>query len=289
LINCPGAEHGFSFFTNSSGSYRHWDNSSAYISSVFPQNLTDVFTSATNVSGGTVSGTFDIQYRKYVQVSDQNVSKTLSDGTVVLPPYIDQGKPQTNGVESLYTLLVLEDDFLAIEGLVVDMKQGGVGFRNHTVPADVADGVSWSEDLLWMAPETVCVDSNLTLDFQVGGFTTTQLILVDRGGFVNLQSDYPFLDFADPQSNPMLKERAHKMAVLNNYNILLYFNGTRNHSFIGKEYNFGNDTNFDPGQVSVQIPSAGPLVPGTGLLDSLFSFFPDKPINYLDISRLILS
>ncbi|KAL0941987.1 uncharacterized protein CTRU02_204750 [Colletotrichum truncatum] len=54
----------------------------------------------------------------------------------------------------------------------------------------------------------------------------SKLRLTDRGGFVNLNTTYPYYDHANAQSNPDLVARAYKAAYLNNVWTMMYFNVT---------------------------------------------------------------
>ncbi|KAL1995994.1 hypothetical protein VTN49DRAFT_529 [Thermomyces lanuginosus] len=128
---------------------------------------------------------------------------------------------------------ILADDYLAIEGLVVDMKNGGIGFRNHSAPPRTPYGSTWSEDLLFIEPETRCVDTNLTLDFSLPRFTSEEnigtyvdLVLTDRGGFANLDLSYPNYSVTNTQQNPQLWDRAYKGAWINNVWSMFFMNVT---------------------------------------------------------------
>ncbi|KAM7209917.1 hypothetical protein V8F06_014699 [Rhypophila decipiens] len=52
--------------------------------------------------------------------------------------------------------LVLEPGYHVREGVIINANDGGLGFRNHTVPLDppMIDGASWEEDIMWMEPQT---------------------------------------------------------------------------------------------------------------------------------------
>lgn len=89
------------------------------------------------------------------------------------------------------------------------------------------------EDLLFLEPETVCVDTNLTLDLTMtSGLESTNLamdsyVLTDCGGFSNLVQSYPEVDLTDAQANnPDLYGRAYKSARLNNDYTAAYLNVT---------------------------------------------------------------
>jgi len=128
--------------------------------------------------------------------------------------------------------LVMNDEVQLVEGLVVDMVNGGVGFRNHTFPPGFQNTVTWTEDLLFVEPETVCVNSNLTVDYNIVQSANASysavgnLVLTDRGGFANLQHTYPAPNMTDPQSNLDLWTRAYAAAWWNNYYSALYYDIT---------------------------------------------------------------
>lgn len=134
-----------------------------------------------------------------------------------------------------------------------DTKAGGIGFRNHTVPEGLPHGATWSEDLLFIEPETVCVDTNLTLDFYIPETSLSSdmsetLVLTDHGGFANLDKHYPEYDRNDTQANPDLWGRAYKAAWMNNAWTMMYLNITRPNpgafsyldSQIGKRFPIGD-------------------------------------------------
>jgi hypothetical protein len=89
------------------------------------------------------------------------------------------------------------------------------------------------EDILFIEPETVCVDTNLTLDFTIvpsPNATTlslvTGVVLTDRGGFTNMNHTYPEIDLTNPQNNSDLYGRAYRAAWLSNSFTALYYNVT---------------------------------------------------------------
>lgn len=120
--------------------------------------------------------------------------------------------------------------------------------------------VTWEEDLLFIEPETVCVDTNLTLDFEISnepGILSyiTGLVLTDRGGFIDPDHAVPSFDRGDPQKNPDLYGRVYYAAWLSNTYLALHydvtgpFNGTDGlgplsavRSFIGKTYSMSAST-----------------------------------------------
>ncbi|KAJ6585511.1 hypothetical protein B0H19DRAFT_1109875 [Mycena capillaripes] len=132
--------------------------------------------------------------------------------------------------------LILRNGIFAVEGAIVDMDNPGIGFRNHTFPADMPQGGVWSEDILWLEPATACVDTNLTLDYLLSDGTPAEPFnLTDRGGFFNLTHDYPAFKW-DGQ-NIDLWHRAYRGAVLSNFASMGFFNNlTRNESQYGRTF-----------------------------------------------------
>lgn len=133
------------------------------------------------------------------------------------------------------------------------MKNGGIGFRNHSAPAFRPYGSTWTEDLLFVVPDTVCVDTNLTLDFVIARTRSEELLakntvykpeLVDRGGFVNLNKTYPSWVIGDVQSNPSLWYRAYRGAWLQNAYTMAYMNVTtfNNETTKTKAFSYLNST-----------------------------------------------
>ncbi|KAH0845116.1 hypothetical protein AYO21_01623 [Fonsecaea monophora] len=216
--NCPNSPETITYFTNATGEYFSAD----YYDSHVPQYVIDVFGSGLATQPKSVSSIWDIQSRSYTwsQIND-NPSALVADNGSAYP---------VTAYRQISTM-VLEDDYLAIEGLVVDMKNGGIGFRNHSAPPVSPFGSAWSEDLLFVEPESVCVDTNLTLDFTIPVYTSfgrqvSDLVLTDRGGFANLIQKYPLWDREDTQKNPDLYLRAYKAAWINNAWSMAFMNVT---------------------------------------------------------------
>lgn len=87
----------------------------------------------------------------------------------------------------------------AREGVIVDSKNGQVGFRHHRTPNNVGVGAEWEEDLLFLQPATECVDTNLTLEFRIPpdgglGSNMANLTLIDNGGFSRFITEYPTMN-----------------------------------------------------------------------------------------------
>jgi hypothetical protein len=283
LLNCPGSYAGYDTISNATGEYAIPDGPDVYMSSTIASNITEAFTSATN-SSRTISSVFDIQYRLFTIWGNSTQPNETQ--------WIDQGRPQTKGQYQYFQSFILNDRYEAVEGLIVDTKAGGIGFRNHSMPPSSDTGYEWTEDILWIEPDTVCVNTNLTLDFTMalsprGAISAN---ITDRGGFVHLPTDYPYLDLNHSQMDPMLYARAWKGAALSNMNLLIYFNQTRGHSYIGKKYGIG-DTFLDlisPNQLSVQQFADGIFMPTPLFFDvtNLDNFSnPNGVQRYFDISR----
>lgn len=166
-----------------------------------------------------VSSIFDIQWRSQVNASD---------------PYGSEGWYLKSGYRQI-DLVTLDPAIRLVDGLIVDAQNGGIGFRNHTVPVPVHEyGSTWSEDILFIEPETQCVDLNVTFDFQLSLLDTTRFVvrdlaLTDRGGFSALSRTSPNLSLpkhSNGQGPLDLRERAYKAAWANNFLTLVYFNAT---------------------------------------------------------------
>lgn len=179
-----------------------------------PQNLTEVFQSGLENLPTTVSSSFDIEWRSY------NIE---SPESAVHPSRYAVGAYRH--IESL----LLRDGYHIVEGLVVDNKNFGIGFRNHTTPSPLKYGAHWSEDLLFIEPHTECVSTNLTIDYTLPTSNTSYIkdvALTDRGGFANLNQTYPYYDRSEPQKTPDLLGRAYKAAFLFNSYTMMYMNIT---------------------------------------------------------------
>ena len=181
-----------------------------------PQSILDIYSSGTSGLTTTVSNHFEIQWRQY---------KTIG------LDFFNNGSAFTEGTFRPVQSMVLNNAVQPVEGLIVDMKNGGIGFRNHTIPTGLKNGAAWTEDLLFIEPESICVNTNLTLDFTVALgadtlYAVSKLSLVDRGGFVNLNITEPQYGLGDPQKNPGLHRRAYKAAWISNVLTMFYLNVT---------------------------------------------------------------
>ena len=165
-----------------------------------------------------VSSVFDIQWRNYIDIAQEG-----SKDVFVKPAF-----------RQLDTL-ILDGGIKPFEGLIVDMETGSIGFRNHTIPKNhFTHGTRWTEDILFVEPETQCVDLNFTIDFEIPRGTLPEeyavnLRLTDHGGFSRLR-DYPAPDinqvYANGQDDLDLEKRALDAGWLNNFLTMVFFNKT---------------------------------------------------------------
>lgn len=181
-----------------------------------PTSLSEMFQSGLTRLPPTMSSMFDIQWRSYAI----NVDEKKNNGS----PFLVGNYKQVDN-------LLLRDGYMVVDGLIVDNKNGGIGFRNHTIPAPhLKYGGLWTEDLLFIEPSTKCVDTNITVDFTIPDYsynsTMGNVRLTDHGGFSKLNTTYPQYDRSDPQKNPDLYGRAFKAAFLHNAYTMLLLNVT---------------------------------------------------------------
>jgi hypothetical protein len=135
------------------------------------------------------------------------------------------------------------------------------------LPPSSEFGYAWSEDLLWLEPETACTNLNISFNYEMPlpGYSDRYIkgSLVDRGGFVNLESKRStiqlHLNRTNTQDEPKLLEKSWKTAALTNAITLELLNKTRdywNRSFVGKQYPLNqiltlwDDADVDPLWVS---------------------------------------
>ncbi|KAG0634524.1 hypothetical protein HOY80DRAFT_928632 [Tuber brumale] len=230
-MDCPGTFGGYTIFINETGEYiRRPDNGSIDIN--IPRNISEIFKSGTNEHGNLISGPFDVQHRLFRNVKDSDVRKKYNNSVS-----INRGKAHTEGVSALLRSVILEDSFLLVEGLIVDAKNGGVGFRNHSAPPGLRYGGTWEESLLWVEPVSRCVNNNLTIEFTiVGDQEIDNVRLTDRGGWVNLAHDRPNFNHSNSQVDIQLRKRAYKGAWMTNVIGAWFHNVTRNMTSFGKSY-----------------------------------------------------
>lgn len=85
------------------------------------------FTSAKRAS--TIASILDIQFRNWYQRARS---------------YVDDNLLQACGGFIPLRTTLLSDSYVLVEGLVVDAIDGGIGFRNHTIPHGLRLGARWS-------------------------------------------------------------------------------------------------------------------------------------------------
>lgn len=230
LIDCPGQNQGFNF----SGDYdpdHYYSNDKAWISSAVPTNITKIFSSGSHGNRNLVASAFDIEYRSFVQAANSTFQQELRGLE------IDQGRKRTQALFRMYESLITKDQVNIVDGLIVDTKVGGIGFRNHTVPIDPGEGSEWTEGLLWIQPETVCVSTNMSIEYTITvSVGENNAFLMDRGGFSGLAIDPPLINFNDTQTRPELFARAHKGATCNNSNLMKLMGISKNKTAIGTLY-----------------------------------------------------
>lgn len=181
-----------------------------------PNVLRDIFSSGTAGRPTTISNFFDIEWRQLSTVSID---------------HFDGGTKQTVGQYRQLDSFILQDDYRVLEGLVVDAREGGIGFRNHTLPTGTNRGGTWTEDLLFVEPKVSCVNTNLTFDFEVTSnyselSAIRNFVITDRGGFADLDTSYSVPDRTLSQDNPALQERAYDAAFLHNAHTMMIYNVT---------------------------------------------------------------
>lgn len=273
-MNCPGSEGDYGSSYNRKG--ERVDNG-GYISTTISKNITDAFTSATKESDyATIASIFDIQYRSFYNFGNATAP---SSG-----PWFDKGEPRTQGATSFFESMILNDDIKAVEGLLVDTVKGGIGFRNHTLPPENHFGTEWFEDILWLEPDTVCVDFNVSLDYTLDSSAIGSLNarLSDRGGFTGLIDEYPEFDLSKSQTDPLLWQRAWKGAELTIFNMLVQLNVTEVPKTIGTTYPVDTFGGYKPAQVSTVAygeSSTGAILPYPLTLQDPLS------VNYSSLSN----
>ncbi|KAH6696819.1 hypothetical protein F5X68DRAFT_257152 [Plectosphaerella plurivora] len=209
-INCPAQYQGVDFVEVEDGTFQSvkTDNSST-INTTVPANYTAMFSSATDDPGNTLSGLFDVQFRRW---------------TVGIVDIIDHGAPLVGAESRAIELLIPQNDTIIKEGVIVDVRDNpGIGYRNHTVPLGLPHGGTWSEDISWIEPVSACVDTNLSIEIDIRAVMDSflpeeHIYLVDRGAFRDLDltalESRPWLD----NQTLDLPGRAYKAARM--YNVL---------------------------------------------------------------------
>jgi hypothetical protein len=182
-------------------------NADSTINLTIPENYTTMLSSATSDLGNTVSGLFDIQYRRW-RLDRWEIQ--------------DKDQPFVRGDSRYIQSLITQEKIVLVEGLVVDMRNNpGIGFRNHTIPVGLEHGGTWTEDLTWIEPVTRCADTNLSIQFRDENteddvYDKMTFSVIDRGAFTGL--DVHTLESPAWTDNQTLDlfGRAHKAARMHN-------------------------------------------------------------------------
>jgi hypothetical protein len=236
-----------------------------------------------------VSSIFDIQSR-YLTWSQ------LDQGGHMVP--VDNNSARPVSLFRPISSLIAEGDIQLAEGLVIDLQEGGIGFRNHSAPPWQPYGSKWAEDLLFVQPETQCVDLNITIDYDVAeGYSNGQggyqnLVLTDRGGFAHLPADFSPLDWTiiGSQQNPELFERAYTGAWINNFVSMIFLNVTipGNHTKPGTAFRYLNSSvgkTFPlqrKGTTTWSFPFAS--IPNLAITASYGDYLQDTDIPYTGVN-----
>lgn len=217
-IVCPNSQGNLTAYTNATGQFVDVEQYNTDI----PQRVTEAFQSGLSDMEASVSSIFDIESRY-----------TTSSQTIDRKNAINHGKGYPLSQLRPIRSLIADRGYQLVEGLVVDLEAGGIGFRNHSAPPWQLWGSEWTEDLLFIEPETQCVNLNLTLDYDVptsandpGGLEN--LVLTDQGGFANLPTNFSPLEgtTTHSQSDPELVQRAFTAAWVNNLMSMIFLNIT---------------------------------------------------------------
>ncbi|KAK5947836.1 hypothetical protein OHC33_011132 [Knufia fluminis] len=249
-----------------------------YYDTRIPEFLWELYQSGLSLQSRSVSSFFDIETRQFTFRKQSNFG-------------ID--KPYTVDFFQYLKSIHLDNALKPVEGLVTDTISGGVGFRHHTAPTISGTAAEWSEDILFIEPEIVCVPSNLSYEFQLPwetdplGPQVTNLSIVDEGGFVDIMPEYPILDLNDTQRDPQLWNRAYKAAWMTNAYTMVYMNITRPapHAFaymnskVGQRWPLTKDQAMGVSPYSANFqPYYGMVQPPTYMSNYTFAKYPEA--NY---------
>lgn len=148
----------------------------------------------------TIAGLLDIQYRSWSRATSK---------------MFDGGKRFVAGKYRRIESLIASRKYVFVEGLIVDMISGGIGFRNHTVPSQHENTVNWSEDILWIAPDISCQRLNLTYEFILPGVRDLSLVADESFTSIDLETERKL--FADVSiQQPNVAQRAEDSVWLHN-------------------------------------------------------------------------
>ena len=179
------------------------------VNSSIPQETFSPF--ITNATSSTISSPMTIDYRNWYQSSR---------------PDVDNKSTNSIGLFRSIQTIAQRDGVYLLEGLIVDGHNGGVGIRNHTQPIDLDLGAQWTEDILWIEPETQCTSVNLSFHFNLSPtafYNAENGYIRDDGGFVDISptEPTPWWNDHDPHwdevgPSPDLQDRSQKLAWWNN-------------------------------------------------------------------------
>lgn len=143
-LNCPGQAAGWEFYLNGTEHWMRNLTTDPYISTVIASNITEIFSSGLSGDRLNAAGAFDIEYRSFIVAADPRPNSTLFADPDRIPINYDQYRPRTRGKFHTFQTYILNEDYETIEGLIVNSKTGGVGFRNHTIPVTPGEGAEVS-------------------------------------------------------------------------------------------------------------------------------------------------
>jgi hypothetical protein len=275
-LNCPGQYQGVDFLEVRPGQLESVKtDESSTINTTVPANYTKMFSSATDDPGNTLSGLFDVQFRRW---------------TVRMVDIIDHGAPRVAADPRPVEVLIPQDDIVIKEGLVVDVRDNpGIGYRNHTVPIGLPHGGVWSEDISWIEPVSACADTNLSIEVDIRANISSfdqieRIYLVDRGAFRNLDltalESRPWLDnqTLDLPGRAQKAARMYNVLAASFLNVSLPINSS---SGILPKFDVGNSNDLKPGWSALLFTlldrdtlKIGPLAPLDDSFDGSGSFVP---------------
>ncbi|KAF7763942.1 hypothetical protein Agabi119p4_8479 [Agaricus bisporus var. burnettii] len=182
-------------------------------------NTTTIAPSILEIFNSTPHGPFSMKFRRFYQ-GDETLNCSV-------------------GFEASAETFIIRNDTSFAEGLIIDMstEQPGIGLWNQTVPTEAQSGGTWSQDILWIEPETECVDTNLTVDYILTNgpnMGVDEFNITDHGGFYNLTREPPSFDRNG--QNIDLRQHAYKGAAYSNRFAMSFLNATRNSSSEGFAY-----------------------------------------------------
>lgn len=167
----------------------------------------------------TMANFFDIEFRTFYNYNNKTQPAPHEHKV-----WVDRGHPGTQGQFQYYQPFILNARREAVEGLIVSTLdtpgQTGIGFRNHALPPSSEYGYIWREEMLWLEPETVCIDLNITLDYTIPSPYAAQYLddyrsrIADRGGLANNPKDHLHLNLTGTQqTHDYLKEHGPELSL----------------------------------------------------------------------------